>query len=286
MEVGIQTQVGRKALHCGDGTTLASGETTCCEVSPVPAEHRVHERMAHRTEQLAVVGESRSELEGQRQHELSERCSLGQHVLDEICRGFSHSSSQTRWTKAQPLTGETDDDALGAFWACQHCEASRKHSAVDITLELLSHEPGQWRGETLLDSGVERAEVVAHDLVQSALLWAPPRVPWLFAHRHRRGLGNGRASVRCAGLALLPTAPAGDGAVRRRRAPGHGRHQPESRAARATQRSRTKGAWSVAAAALEQRRSKPAPASIDFARAACVPRTHLVAFESRFCGGS
>src|SRR5690606_13663139 len=35
-------------------------------------------------------------------------------------------------------------------------------------LELFPHEPGQWRSETLLYGGVERAQVVPHDLVQDA----------------------------------------------------------------------------------------------------------------------
>lgn len=45
VEVGVESQVGRNALHDGDGTALGASETTCFEVSPVPGEHRVHERM-------------------------------------------------------------------------------------------------------------------------------------------------------------------------------------------------------------------------------------------------
>jgi hypothetical protein len=113
-------------------------------------------------------------------------------MLDEIRGGSGHSSSQARWTEPQTLTGEADDDALGAFWARQHGEAPRKHSAVDITLELISYEPGQWSRETLLDGGIERAEVVAHDLVQGALFRTPARVRWLVGHT--RGLRNRCAS--------------------------------------------------------------------------------------------
>src|SRR5690606_36423998 len=83
--------------------------------------------------------------------------------------------------------------------APQHCEASRKHTAVDVTLELIPHELGQWRGETLLDGGVERVKVVAHDLVQGALLRTPTRVRWLADHG--RCWRNGRARRRDASAA-------------------------------------------------------------------------------------
>src|SRR5690606_14601 len=150
--------------------------------------------MAHRSEQLAVVGETSPEPERQREHELPQRRLVGEHVFDEIRGGFGHAPSQTRWAKAQPLTGEPDDDALGALRARQHCEASRKYTAVDVTLELIPHELGQWRGETLLDGGVERVKVVAHDLVQGALLRTPTRVRWLADHG--RCWRNGRARRR------------------------------------------------------------------------------------------
>ena len=45
VEMGIESQVGRNALHRGDDTALATGETTCFEASPIPAEYRVQEQV-------------------------------------------------------------------------------------------------------------------------------------------------------------------------------------------------------------------------------------------------
>lgn len=47
VEVGIESQIGRNALDCRYGAALAAAETPCRQVSPVPAEHRVDERVAH-----------------------------------------------------------------------------------------------------------------------------------------------------------------------------------------------------------------------------------------------
>src|SRR5690606_42143904 len=47
VEVGIESQIRAHALHGGNSATLASAETTCRQVTPVPAQHRVHERVAH-----------------------------------------------------------------------------------------------------------------------------------------------------------------------------------------------------------------------------------------------
>src|SRR5690606_2675221 len=121
-----------------------------------------------------------------------------------------------RVAKAQTLTGEADDDALGALGTCQHCEASRKHPAINVTLELISHEPGQCSRETLLDGGVECAQVVAHDLVQRAPFRTPARVRWLLGHR--RGLRNGRARSGSVSAARRLGLPGGGLAIRRRRA--------------------------------------------------------------------
>src|SRR5690606_7276449 len=94
-------------------------------------------------------------------------------------------------------------------------EASLKHTAVDVTLELIPHELGQWRGETLLDGGVERVKVVAHDLVQGALLRTPTRVRWLADHG--RCWRNGRARRRDASAAGGCGPQGGEEAVRQRR---------------------------------------------------------------------
>lgn len=95
-------------------------------------------------------------------------------MLDKVDCGLCHASSQARGAETQTLIRETHDDALGALWTRQDREASRKHATIDVTLELILHERGQWCGETLLGGGVERAQVVAHDLVQGALLRTPP----------------------------------------------------------------------------------------------------------------
>jgi len=104
------------------------------------------------------------------------------------------SRAQARGAETKTLTRETHDDALGALWTRQDREASRKHATIDVTLELILHERGQWCSETLLGGGIERAQVVAHDLVQGALLRTPPRVRWLAGHS--RGLRNRRARGR------------------------------------------------------------------------------------------
>jgi hypothetical protein len=202
-----------RALDCRYGATLATAEASRFEVSLIPAEHRVYERMAHGAEQLAVVGEACPELEGQREYEVPQWRLCGKHVLDEIRGGFGHSSAQARWTKPQTLTREADDDAFGALRARQDCEASRKYPAVNVALELFPHEAGQWSRETLLDGGVERAQVVAHDLVQGALFRTPARVRWLPGHS--RGRRNRRASRRRAS----PPPKPGDRAWRSSRPP-------------------------------------------------------------------
>ena len=72
VKMGIQSQIRAHALHGGDSATLAAADPTCLEVTPVPAQRRVYKRMAYGAGQLAVVGESRSELERQReQHAVS-----------------------------------------------------------------------------------------------------------------------------------------------------------------------------------------------------------------------
>jgi hypothetical protein len=57
----------------------------------------------------------------------------------------------------------------------------------------------------MLDGGVERAQVVAHQLVQRSLFRAAPRVRWLGGHH--RCPRKAHAPVRSAGVSLLPTAP-------------------------------------------------------------------------------
>jgi hypothetical protein len=52
----------------------------------------------------------------------------------------------------------------------EHREAPRQHAAVDEALELVLHECGQGRCEALLRRGVERAQVVANDLMKSGRL--------------------------------------------------------------------------------------------------------------------
>jgi hypothetical protein len=115
VEVGIESQIRAHALHDGDGAALAVADTTRPEMSPIPPQHRVDEGMAHVTEQLAVVGQARSELERQREHELPQWRCAGKHVLDEIRGGLGHASSEARWAKSQASTRERHDDALGAL---------------------------------------------------------------------------------------------------------------------------------------------------------------------------
>lgn len=76
-------------------------------------------------------------------------------------------------------------------------------------------------------------------------------------------------------------------AAKQRRTGTRGRSSPRSEVV--GERARGRGHCSPsspAVAALEQRRSRPAPAAVDFARAACVSRTRLVACGSDIEGGS
>jgi hypothetical protein len=76
---------------------------------------------------------------------------------------------------------------IAASWTGKCGKASRKHSAGDITFELIAHERRQRRSEALLDGGVEREQVFAHHLVQGSALWPAPFVGVLARGARRSG---------------------------------------------------------------------------------------------------
>jgi hypothetical protein len=86
----IQPEVGTDTLYDGDGAAPASADTAGAQRPRVPTKHRVDEHSADTAEKLAVVGQARSELEGYREHQLSERDVFGQDVVDEVGRALRH----------------------------------------------------------------------------------------------------------------------------------------------------------------------------------------------------
>ena len=61
VEMRIEPEVARDALHGGDGAAFAAVDAARPEAAAVPGEERVDERAAHRAAELAVVGETCAE---------------------------------------------------------------------------------------------------------------------------------------------------------------------------------------------------------------------------------
>jgi hypothetical protein len=122
-----------------------------------------------------MPGEAGAQLEGQREDELTKR-DARQDVVDQVGRGLGHAAAEARGAEAAALARERDERTLAAVrvFAAQEGEAASEHAAVDEGFELVAHERGEWRREAVLDGGVERAEVFAHDGVQGRGLGLSP----------------------------------------------------------------------------------------------------------------
>lgn len=166
---------------------MAACDAALSQPSSIPAEHGIDEDAAYATKQLAVVSERRPQLEGQREHELTERDLLWQNVVDPVGGALRHAPAHARRTEPSPAATERDQLSLLTARTGKHGKASRKHSARDVAFELIAHERRQSRGEALLDGGIEREQVFAHHLVQGRALWPAPFVGVLARDASRSG---------------------------------------------------------------------------------------------------
>jgi hypothetical protein len=142
MEVRIQTHIRRTPLHDRDRSALSrAGAPDVAQRAAVEAEHGVDEDPADRAEQLAVVGEPGSKLERHGEHELPERHAR-QNVVHQVGGGLCHAPARARRTESAALAGKGDELLLAALGvlALHDGEASRKHSARDVTFEFVAHE--------------------------------------------------------------------------------------------------------------------------------------------------
>jgi len=100
---------------------------------------------------------------------LAERDVIGQEVVHEIGRALRHPSAQAAWAPSSSFTGYRDNTSSRTplVLANQEGSAPTQETAVEVTLELISYESRErCRPEALFDSGVERLQVVLHDLVE------------------------------------------------------------------------------------------------------------------------
>jgi hypothetical protein len=102
MEVRVQSEVGRRALHDRDRTGLGTLHTAGGGSLGVERVHRLDEDPREGAEQLAVVGEPRAPREREGQHPLAQ-ADRGQHTLDEIRRGGAHPPAETRGAESATL---------------------------------------------------------------------------------------------------------------------------------------------------------------------------------------
>jgi len=176
MKVWIESQVGLHALHDADRAALPHDARVLDQALSVEAEHRIDEQPTDGTKQFAVVSQSRAQLERHGEHELPQRHAR-KNVLQQVQSGLCHSSAETRRTEAASLTRECNERFVRTALARECREASTQQAAVDVALELGSHELRQWRaGEALLGGRVQRVQVLAHDAVERAELGMPPLV--------------------------------------------------------------------------------------------------------------
>ena len=143
MEVRIQSKVSVGALYHGDGTTLAHYPMLVSHSAPIEAKHRVINDTAHRRKQLAVVGQSRAKLEGERDHELAQRNCRGQHMVHQVGCGLGHPSAPARRAPSPSFAAEGYQPTLWTLLAFEQGEAPTQKATLKELLELTAHEPGQ-----------------------------------------------------------------------------------------------------------------------------------------------
>jgi hypothetical protein len=166
MEMGMELEVGARALHHDDSATLPVARSLLPQPLTVEAEHRDHGDARHGSEQRAVVRETLSPREREGEHPLPQR-HLGQHTLHEVGGGRGHAPAGARRAKSATLAGKGHKTPLVALLALEVGEASAEQAAVEVAVELLAHETGQRdRDRSVVHRSVERLEVVAHDLVE------------------------------------------------------------------------------------------------------------------------
>jgi len=133
--------------------------------SPVECKHRICKLPHESAEQRSVEREPLSPREWERRYPLTER-HLRHHVLHEIRCRRAHPPTKARRAEPSSFACKRHKPCLCTSLAAKPREAPAQKPAVEIALELLSHEPGQRdRDRPVVDRGVERLEILRNDLV-------------------------------------------------------------------------------------------------------------------------
>jgi len=120
MEMDIQAQRRIAALderHCADVRVVDARQAELrFRAARERACERTRERRQHLRAERAVVAEQDAQPPRERAHPLTHR-HLGKHLIDEVCGGVAHASSDTRWTEPAALAREGYDEIFAALTA-------------------------------------------------------------------------------------------------------------------------------------------------------------------------
>ena len=170
VNVHVQIQGRAEALDDGHRTAATIHHTSPMGLATQPAEHGPQLDRDHGPAERVVPRQQVTKTRRQGQHPLANGY-VWKHVIDQVRGPIRHASPPT--TRAEPaaLAGERDQPIEMAIRASESREPSRQAPARQEVAKLLLDEARQ----TLAVPQVrrlcpERLEVVAHQLVQGALL--------------------------------------------------------------------------------------------------------------------
>ncbi len=176
VEVGIEVEDAAEALHEGHGADLAVVQSQPPGTQPHPGRHGPQKGPQHQALEGPVGGQQVAHLPGERQHPLAVAC-LGQHPIHQVRSRVRRPARPAGWAQS-PLARERHQPLEPAVRASQAGETVGQHAAIQVAVELVSHERWVARARIAAPAGVVQQirQVAAHDRVQGGPfgLTAPP----------------------------------------------------------------------------------------------------------------
>ena len=110
MEMRIEAQVTGSALNDGEPAAFAVGGATLFGGAfAIPSCNCFSEDAQHGAQQGAIISQRKTQRKRQRQHPLSQRHFIGQHVVSKIRCAFIHATAAAAWTEATALAAERNN---------------------------------------------------------------------------------------------------------------------------------------------------------------------------------